>query len=384
MDSARLHQCIAEAFPEFEPVEELGRGAFGRVFLARQRDLADRLVVIKVTSDTTTEPERLARLQHTNIVPVYSVHRTADWQAICMPYFGRRTLLNVSRDSCESSLRLVQKIAEGLQHAHQNGILHRDVKPANILITDDGQPMLLDFNLSSDLASQSLTRSLVGGTIPYLAPEQMESLQSGKAVTAAADIYSLGVILFELLVGRLPFEPTPSATLSSLILKAQERKSETIPRLRDSVPSATAAVQDILLKCLQPLPENRYQSAADLAEDLRCELYNLPLQHAGNTSLPERISKWRRRHPRLLSVTSLVALMAILLGTVALRWIVVQDRIRHAPCAVALAGVPGVRSCRSNIAVRTRCFAASAKRRIEGRRITRLPIQRAWFQRLEK
>ena len=170
---------IAEAFPEFEPVEELGKGAFGRVFLARQRNLAGRLVVIKITSDTTTEPERLARLQHTNIVPVYSVHRTDDWQAICMPFFGRRTLRDVPQVGTESSLRLIEQVAAGLEHAHRNGILHRDVKPANILVTDDGQPMLLDFNLSSDVAAQSLSRSIVGGTIPYLSPEQLESLKSG-------------------------------------------------------------------------------------------------------------------------------------------------------------------------------------------------------------
>lgn len=327
MDEARLRQCIAEAFPEFEPVEELGRGAFGRVFLARQRDLADRLVVIKVTSDTTTEPERLARLQHTNIVPVYSVHRTADWQAICMPFFGRRTLRNFPPDSMQASLSLVQRVAEGLQHAHSNGILHRDVKPANILVTDDDQPMLLDFNLSSDVTTKSLTRSIVGGTVPYLAPEQLESLQSGQPVAATADLYSLGVILFEMLAGRLPFEPTPSATLSSLILKARDRSTENVPCLRDMAPNVTAAVQDIVFKCLQPRPEDRYQSAAELAEDLKCELNSLPLKYAGNTSLPERVSKWRRRHPRLLSVTSLVATLAVVTVVAGIRWIIVQDRI---------------------------------------------------------
>ncbi len=327
MDVARVREFVKDAFPEFETIEELGRGAFGRVFLARQKDLADRLVVIKVTSDTTAEPERLAKLQHTNIVPVYSVHRTGEWQAICMPFFGRQTLQSISKNEIPDALLVVKKVAEGLHHAHTHGILHRDVKPANILMTEDGQPMLLDFNLSSDLTSRSLRRSLVGGTIPYLAPEQLESLHSGNAVAATADIYSLGVILFELLVGKLPFEPVPSATLSSIVQKARERHSETIPRVRDFVPTVTCAVQDILLKCLQPDPEKRYQSAAELAEDLQCELSDRPLVHADNSSASERFLKWRRRHPRLLSVSSLLAVLTLVLIIAGIRFVVVRERL---------------------------------------------------------
>lgn len=357
MEPGQLRQCIAEAFPEFEPVEELGKGAFGRVFLARQRNLADRLVVIKVTSDTTSEPERLARLQHTNIVPVYSVHRTAEWQAICMPFFGRKTLRDVMGGSghglgagcpcsepvqggatnatavpaspgwIETSLRLMEQVAAGLEHAHRSGILHRDVKPANILVTAEGQPMLLDFNLSSDVVAQSLSRSIVGGTIPYLAPEQLESLQTGSAVSVTADIYSLGVILFEFLTGRLPFQPAQSASLSSLILDAKSRKSSEIPRIRDFNPRVTIAVQAIVSKCLQPNPANRYQSAAELGKDLRCELNDLPLQHVPNSSLAERVTKWRRRHPHLLSVTSLLFALMIVVAVAGVRWIMVQERM---------------------------------------------------------
>ncbi len=215
----QLREWLETAFPEFELGEELGKGAFGRVFLASQKDLANRLVVIKVTSDTTAEPERLAKLQHTNIVPVYSVHRTPEWQAICMPYFGRRTLRDfIDNQSChpqhtfgrsvpavgkcdaqvrvETTFRLVEQVATGLHHAHCNGVLHRDVKPANILVTDEGQALLLDFNLSSDLVAHSLTRSVVGGTLPYLAPEHLESLQNCHPITVQADIYSVGGNLF--------------------------------------------------------------------------------------------------------------------------------------------------------------------------------------------
>ncbi len=327
MDEARLQTCVAEAFPEFEPLEELGKGAFGRVFLARQRNLADRLVVIKITSDTTTEPERLARLQHTNIVPVYSVHRTADWQAICMPFFGRRTLRNFPVDSIESSLRLIEQVAAGLEHAHRHGILHRDVKPANILVTDNGQPMLLDFNLSSDTASKSMTRSIVGGTVPYLSPEQLLSLKSGNAVSETADIYSLGVILFELLAGRLPFELQASTSLSAVIHDAQARKSSEVPRIRSVNRRVSVAVEDIVLKCLQPSPQDRYQSAGDLAEDLRRELNSLPLKYAPNTSHSERIAKWRRRHPRVLSLTSLMISLVAFIAIAGVWALVLQQRM---------------------------------------------------------
>ncbi len=329
MDSVTLRQYVVQAFPEFEPVEELGKGAFGRVFLARQRDLADRLVAIKVTSDTTTEPERLARLQHTNIVPVYSVHRTAHWQAICMPFFGRHTLKDFKCDSIHTVLHLITQVAAGLEHAHRNGILHRDIKPANILVTDDGRPMLLDFNLSSDVTATSLTRSIVGGTIPYLAPEQMDSLQTGDAVSATADIYSLGVILFELLAGRLPFEISASASLSALIRESHDRTKADLPLVRTFNPQVSVAVEEIVRKCMHPAPELRYQSAAALAEDLQCELDNRALLHAPNTSTKERFAKWRRRHPRLLSVTSLLMTLAIVLVVTGIRWYMVRDHVKN-------------------------------------------------------
>jgi hypothetical protein len=213
-------------FLGFQLIRELGRGAFGKVFLARQGDLADRPVTLKVSAEFRTEPQALARLQHTNIVPIYSIHHIVPFQAVCMPYFGSTTLRDVvkylkERGTCpdsgqelvrllsptsgtsplqaelvalgaeakaaapaaavevevvdagvsappcrpqagtlchlgklsyvDSILWLMSRLADGLAHAHERGILHRDLKPANILLTHDGQPMLLDFNLAADL-----------------------------------------------------------------------------------------------------------------------------------------------------------------------------------------------------------------------------------------
>src|SRR5581483_1713279 len=208
-------------------VAELGRGAFGRVFLARQRDLAHRPVALKVTVDLLQEDQKLAQLQHTNVVPIYSAHRAGTLQAVCMPYFGAATLADVlqafghsarweggksivallaerrarlhehiaaafgtdseaiqllaapeqnaaalavlaSLSHVDAVLLFAERLADGLAHAHERGILHRDLKPANILITDDGQPMLLDFNLASDIKKG--VDAGMGGTLPYMAP----------------------------------------------------------------------------------------------------------------------------------------------------------------------------------------------------------------------
>src|SRR5262249_36983952 len=188
---------------------ELGRGSFGRVYLVRQKGLADRQVVLKISTTITLETRMLAQLQHTNIIPVYSVHHAGSLHALCMPYLGAATLADVLKDlhgrqtlpqsgkglvdtaqACRSTTRqelvsrglqiedregevpgvtpagwkqlerltyvqavvwLACRLADGLAHAHERGILPRDLKPANILLTDDGQPMLLDFNLSEDV-----------------------------------------------------------------------------------------------------------------------------------------------------------------------------------------------------------------------------------------
>jgi serine/threonine protein kinase len=176
----------------FELVEEIGRGAFARVFLARQQALANRSVVLKLTATPGGEPQRLARLQHPNIVPLYSVHQVGSLYAVCMPYLGRVTLCRAvarlaepgqprprtGRDlfaplfdrnpppldqteplaslarmtRVEAALWLAAQLAGGLAHAHARGILHRDLKPANVLLTDAGVPMILDFNMSADAA----------------------------------------------------------------------------------------------------------------------------------------------------------------------------------------------------------------------------------------
>jgi serine/threonine protein kinase/Tfp pilus assembly protein PilF len=372
LDQAPLPE-VGTVFAGFHLQGELGRGTFGRVYLARQGDLAGRLVALKVSTEVVTESQKLARLQHTHIVPVYSLHRAGPLQAVCMPYLGATTLADLlhdlgRRESLPSSgkglvstlqdrksrtrvtltvapapaevpreappapapvpgtLRMLAsltyveavlwmgaRLADGLAHAHERGILHRDLKPANVLLTDDGQPMLLDFNLAED-AARSATAGRVGGTLPYMAPEHLAAFAGQPAVVdARSDLYALGVILFELLTGRHPFGRHPGTAETALPMMLAER-SVPPPAVRPWNPAVTRAVEAILHRCLEPNPENRYPDARALAEDLDRQLAHLPLRHA-REPLRERAGKFLHRHPRLTSSTSVALACALLVAT---------------------------------------------------------------------
>lgn len=347
----------------FQLLRELGRGAFGRVYLAEQEDLAHRRVAIKVTTHVTAEPERLAQLQHANIVPIYSLHRHGDLQVLCMPYYGDQTLADWLRswtgrsiaaindtgearrdetipvvnapktetpardlpshqapvvgtagggERAEQALRIMLGIASGLAHAHRRGIVHRDLKPANVLLRDDGAPLLLDFNLASNVAESDSRRAGAGGTLPYMAPEQLASLETGEAVDARADIFACGVLCFEMLTGARPF--ADGATHDPAPWRAM--REERLRGLSGAAPLARAASADvtsIVLKCLAPRPADRYASAAELEEDLRRHLEHLPLRHAANRSWRERAKKWLLRHPKLGSGTTVAAVSSLAL-----------------------------------------------------------------------
>ncbi len=392
-----MHQLpiVGDWFAGFELIAVLGRGAFGRVYLARQGDLADRFVALKVSTDLTGESRTLARLQHTNIVPIYSVHRVAPFQAVCMPYFGATTLahllthyrglrslpasgrqlvdtlrgLNDHTDAVSalsggnsrnagSSLRssgtavnsdrelagdagtlpprngtqgflgllramtytnaicwVGAQLADGLAHAHSQGLVHNDLKPANVLLTDEGQPMLLDFGVAEDLGSRaSAPVARIGGTLPYMAPEHLASIETGKPATdPRSDIYGLGIILFELLTGQHPFR-VPTGKTEDEVPKMLEERRAGVPGLRPHNRSVTPGLEAIIRKCLEPDSARRYQSATELREDLECHRTDQPLRHVRVPSLRERLNKWDHRHPRLTSNLTLITATLILLG----------------------------------------------------------------------
>jgi serine/threonine protein kinase/Flp pilus assembly protein TadD len=346
-DALRMLPEPGSDFAGFRLIRELGRGAFGCVYLARQGDLADRPVALKVSADLFGEPQTLAQLQHTHVVPIYSAHQVGSLRAVCMPFFGATTLVDVlhdlrgrstppasgaafvdslvstSGDSAPApskppapgtaALRTLQKLgyvpavlwigarlADGLAHAHERGIIHRDLKPANVLLTDAGQPMLLDFNLAADTKSiGGAAAALVGGTLPYMAPEALEALRTAGEPQPAdprGDIYALGVIIHELLTGRHPFPIRGGPMDEILPLMIADRRGA-FPRLRTENPAVTPATESIVRRCLEPDPARRYQDARQLLDDLQRQLDDRPLQHAPEPSLRERGRKWVRRHP---------------------------------------------------------------------------------------
>lgn len=395
--------AVGTVFLGFRLLAVLGSGTFGRVYLAQQGDLADRLVAVKVSAEVFGESQRLAQLQHTNIVPVYSLHHARPLQAVCMPYFGPTTLADVLRNlhtrkslpqtgrelvdtlaACRSdtftgsapasspsggsdgapppmtqgtdvprsgaqqltaslghstvTLKMLEgctyvqailwlgaRLADGLAHAHERGILHRDLKPANILLTDEGQPMLLDFNLATDTKlANAASAAMIGGTLPFMAPEHLNALRGGTApVDARSDVFGLGVILFELLTGQHPF-PLRRESLRRVLGPMIEDRQGPPPALRRWNKNITPAVEAIVQHCLRADPAQRYQSARDLQEDLQCQLDNRPLQHAPDRSVGERVRKWMRRHPRLASTGSLAVFAGVLLLSLSIAFFVVS------------------------------------------------------------
>jgi eukaryotic-like serine/threonine-protein kinase len=411
---------VGDEFQGFRLIGDLGRGSFGRVYLARQGDLADRPVVLKITADGHDESQTLAQLRHDNIVPIYSRHRDGPLRAVCMPYLGAVTLRDVFADLKaqgtlpdsgrgllsslgKSSIRkaaragafpssatavavaapgleprpkadadaggrprtrgdepfpgwlaarggsaaapggspdsrtdasdartllgtltyveavvwIAARLADGLAHAHDRGILHRDMKPANILLTDDGRPMLLDFNLAEDLKRPvGAEAASVGGTLPYMAPEHLEAFHDGgRAVDARSDLFAFGVIFYELLTSRPPFPVRDGARGDVSVLRAMVAdRNGPPPLLRPFNPGVSPAVESVIRRCLEPEPARRYQSARELSEDLERHLAHRPLRHAPDPSRRERAGKLLRRHPRLAVVSAVLAVGLLVVG----------------------------------------------------------------------
>ena len=227
-------------------------------------------------------------------------------------------------------------------HAHQRGILHRDLKPANVLLTDDGQPMLLDFNLSEDTKLRnSASAARAGGTLPYMSPEQLESFRDGRPLDERSDLYSLGLILFEMLTGKHAFpqrEGSVRRQSSRRKCSKTARRPPAARRLRCHNSQVSPAVESIVLHCLEADPVRRYQSARELQEDIDRHVADLPLKHAPEPSLRERARKWRRRHPRLTSSTTVAACCGVILLAGVALFVARLQHVRRLEALDTLAG----------------------------------------------
>ncbi|CAN5871225.1 hypothetical protein BH23PLA1_BH23PLA1_11210 [soil metagenome] len=224
--------------------------------------------------------------------------------------------------SIQAAVWIAARLAEGLEHAHSRGLLHRDLKPSNILITADGTPMILDFNLSTEASfdtPEDVARAQLGGTLPYMAPEHLDAFNPrgttpASAVDERADLYSLGLILFEMIVGHHPFaDPPDGLPMVDSLTRMTEDRRVGAPSARASNPQVPWSLDALLRKALDPDPRRRYQSAGELAEDMRCVLDDLPLCHAGEPSWRERWAKWVRRHPKTTGSTTVAIFAAVLL-----------------------------------------------------------------------
>lgn len=411
--------CVGECWGPFRLVSVLGEGAFARVYLAKQLDMAERMVALKLTFRETGEAHWLAKLQHSAIVPIYSVHQLDGIFGICMPFLGNTTLADLLREMASAGFETVAKskhrhsvagttllstlrarqslletrdandsplsvtsetaaqqglvskgepwespdrsvvakdrsmaseaamdrapaavqlakcdyqgavvwigmqLADALAYAHSQGILHSDIKPANILLASDGQPRLIDFNVAVEELQGNGDESKpvgtneevrrghrvpVGGTIAYMAPEHRQAIQQQETIDDRSDIYSLGAVLFEALAGSL---------YSRAVRQKRGGPVSVSQLLRELNPAVTPAVAGIIAKCMQPDPANRYASARQLCDDLTAQTKNQPLVHLKEPSLGERSQKWMRRHPRLTSTASVGLLATVGFGLLA-------------------------------------------------------------------
>src|SRR5437879_6328681 len=328
-------------FGDYELLEEIGRGGQGVVYRARQKSL-NRTVALKVIGlghwatqahikRFRLEAEAAASLEHPGIVPI---HEVGERDGSC--YFSMKFVEGGQLDEVvkrepmpiRPAVELIVKLARTVHYAHEHGILHRDIKPGNILLDAKGEPHLTDFGLARLVESaSSVTQTLyVLGTPSYMTPEQ--AVGNNAAVSNVTDVYGLGAVFYQLLTGQPPFAGGTTYETIKLLLDTEPRK----PRLLN--PKIDRDLSTICLKCLEKDPKRRYSSALALAEDLERWLKHEPIQ-ARRTGIFARGKKWVQRNPNSALLTaSLVALAA------AAGWIIWKSELIRQPLTTGIAVLP--------------------------------------------
>src|SRR5437762_1285325 len=302
---------------DYELLDEVGRGGQGVVFRARQKSL-NRIVALKVISlgqwaskahlkRFRLEAEAAARLEHPGIVPIHEVGERDGSCYFSMKFVEGGQLDEVVRRapmSIRQATELIAKVARTVHYAHEHGILHRDIKPGNILLDVKGEPHLTDFGLARLVETEStVTRTMeVLGTPSYMAPEQ--AVGNNARVTSATDVYGLGAVLYQLLTGHPPFAGGTTFETIKLLLDTEPRQ----PRLWNR--KIGRDLSAICLKCLEKDPKRRYSSALALAEDLEHWLRHEPIR-AHRTGIFTRGRKWVRRNPSIAVLVTLSVALAI-------------------------------------------------------------------------
>jgi TolB-like protein/Tfp pilus assembly protein PilF/predicted Ser/Thr protein kinase len=319
--TARAAEMLGE-LGDYELLEEVGRGGQGVVFRARQRSL-NRIVALKVIGlgqwatkahlkRFRLEAEAAASLDHPCIVPIYEVGERDGQCFFSMKFIEGGQLDEVVKQtpmSVRQAVELIAKVARTVHYAHEHSILHRDIKPGNILLDANGEPHLTDFGLARLVESEStVTRTLeVLGTPSYMAPEQGAGNNSN--LTSATDVYGLGAVLYQLLTGHPPFAGGTTYETIKLLLEAEPRP----PRLWNA--KVDRDLSTICLKCLEKDPQRRYSSALALAEDLERWLRLEPIK-ARRTGIIGRGKKWLQRNPTVAAVVTLSLALIAAVGVI--------------------------------------------------------------------
>ena len=325
-------------FGDYELLEELATGGMGVVYRARQVSL-NRLVAVKMIlagqlarsvdiQRFRAEAEAAAHLNHPNIVPIYEAGEHEGQHYLSMRLVeGQSLATRLARGqqpfTQQDAARLVAKIARAVHYAHQRGVLHRDLKPGNILLDTQGEPYVTDFGLAKRLEpGESLTLSAAAlGTPSYMAPEQASG--GASQATTTTDVYGLGTVLYHLLAGRPPFgQKTPVETMRQVVEEDPKPPSQvmraldpTLPVRSDSCHSSSvidAELETICLKCLEKQPVRRYASAEALAEDLERWLRGEPILARPSTGW-ERTAKWVKRKPVLAALAAALSLAVLVI-----------------------------------------------------------------------
>src|SRR5213596_261926 len=338
--AARVAEILGE-LGDYELLAVVGRGGQGVVYRAHQKSL-NRTVALKMISLGSwateahlkrfrREAEAAASLEHSGIVPIYEV---GEGDGCC--YFSMRFVEGGQLDqvmkrepiSLRDATKLIAKVARTVHYAHEHGIVHRDIKPGNILLDAKGEPLLTDFGLARLVEAEStITRTREAlGTPSYMAPEQAAGEQ--RKLSNATDVYGLGAVLYQLLTDHPPFAGGTTYETIKLLLDTEPRQ----PRLLN--PKIDRDLSTICLKCLEKDPQRRYPSALALAEDLERWLKHEPI-HARRTGIFARGRKWVRRNPAsALLAASLIALVA------AAGWIISKSELVRHPVTTGIAVLP--------------------------------------------
>jgi serine/threonine protein kinase len=303
----------------YQIFKEIGRGGMGVIYRARQGNSQRTVALKRILSVHAESRETLARFQHEavivaslrhpNILPIYELGETEDG----LPFFTMKhapggTLLEAARGlrhDPRRSVRLIAKVSRAMEYAHGERVLHRDLKPGNILLDEHGEPLVSDFGLAKSLEIPTdLTRTLTSfGTPGFIAPEQAHG--PAKELNPAADIYSIGAVLFYLLTGRPPFVG------ENALAVIKEAADKPAPKLRTLAPELGRDLEIICAKCLEHEPEARYFSAGDLAEDLERWLEGRAIV-ARRLAMPVRVWRWSKRNPKFAGALAASVVLAVL------------------------------------------------------------------------